>query len=192
MNSLRTSQVTTAIVKGAISIQFAILLLGCLASTSAVDPIYTTIKTDQFRIAIPGGWTVTRAPRTKEPFSLVLFVTKGVPVLSPSITVYASKHGEKSLAQFTEWITSEVHAYSDSYRTNSLDSRALNGENTLLRVSQYELESLLFPTKTEKCWENYRLHQESGYLLTFCAYEEDFAGVEPVFKHVLESFAFTN
>ncbi len=149
-----------------------------------------------FQLAVPADWQfLDISPVSQGDPTLVANLIYGV---APHVALADLRRSEDifdSLDKVAQWsedvylqkqVTKMHPAYREVYRKTLM----VKTEDTIIREFSYDTESL-FPGKVLfHCLDNYRIHQQKGYILRFCGDENDFENLKPSFMQMIDSFAY--
>jgi hypothetical protein len=141
-------------------------------------------------ILYPSGWFVLDGPAGNEsdPSNIASIAYPKFPPLGPDVVIYHSKVEFHLLAEVTAW-GEELAQRALNYTKISSESVLISGEEMIQEEFTKTIAPSPFqPNPLRRCLTDYRLHNQHGYVLVFCADTEDYSQLRPVFQQMIESF----
>lgn len=146
-----------------------------------------------FALSFPKGWLVLQTPTGSggDPTVVVTINYPKFPSTGIDVAVRRSVATYTTLQEVQAW-GDQINSKSFAYHELSTTATSLGGEETLLREYTLQLHPSTSTDSSLQCFDNYRLHEHRAYILSLCAGADDFAGVKPTFRQIIESFSFRN
>lgn len=151
-----------------------------------------------FSITYPEFWHFSETPRGHYGFggfdsSIVAVVGyNNFPKIGRIVTVNVRRSTilYNSLGEVSDW-GNQLASKNQAYKSVQPQKSILSDEETILREYVFDLPATPIQSPvTMRCYDNYRLHEQVGYILTLCVNVEDFDTVGPIFQQMIASFVY--
>jgi hypothetical protein len=171
-------------------LQFLFSLLPFSIPNPADMPKYLS---PDISILYPRGWLVEEPTpndnRWSDGYLVVSFHYLKSPFSQVSVIIYRSVASYDSLTQVVQWGEQKIQT-AQGYEAISINPVSFHGEDMVLREYILHPAWSLLPSRPARCLTNYRFHNHTGFMIRFCAVNDDYAQFRPLFMNMIGSLIY--